>query len=65
MKAFNNFLEEKLVEIRNNKFGRESFCKDHEINIKKDKFTVKEFINLTEDAFGGNIITRLRQAYAL
>lgn len=38
------------------KMGRESFAKDHNINIQTDTFTIYEFIELTKDSYnGGNI----------
>ena len=38
------------------KIGRESFAKDHNINIQTDTFTIYEFIELTKDSYnGGNI----------
>ena len=43
--------------------GRKSFIKNHEINIYKDKFTVKEFIELTKNDYGGEIIKKLEKFY--
>ena len=43
--------------------GRENFCKNHEIDIKKDKMTVDRFIELTLDAYGGNIIRDLKERW--
>ena len=40
-------------------FGRREFCKDHEIDIDKDLLTVNEFIALTVNEYGGNIIKQL------
>ena len=40
-------------------FGRMQFCKDHDIDINSDKFTVEEFINLTINAYKGEIIKKL------
>jgi hypothetical protein len=39
--------------------GRENFCKSHEINIETDMFTINEFIELTKDNYGGNVIKQL------
>jgi hypothetical protein len=39
--------------------GRRSFCWDHGIDVDKDSFTVKEFIALTEDSYGGDVIKQL------
>lgn len=41
------------------KFGRESFCKNHNINIENDMFTIYEFIDLTKNEYNGQIIKRL------
>jgi len=40
------------------KMGRESFCKDHNIDISKT-FTVQEFIDITKNSYGGDIIKQL------
>ncbi|MBQ2499152.1 MAG: hypothetical protein II523_03960, partial [Bacteroidales bacterium] len=40
--------------------GRREFCKVHNIDIDNDQFTIYEFINLTIDSFGGNIIKQLK-----
>ena len=40
-------------------FGRQEFCKDHKININTDLLTVNEFIALTVNEYGGNIIKQL------
>ena len=44
------------------KMGRENFVKNHNIDLDK-KYTVKEFIKLTENDFGGEIIKRLKKYY--
>ena len=43
--------------------GRKQWCHDHGINVKTDTFTVKEFIRLTKNSFGGNTITKLIDLY--
>ena len=43
--------------------GRKSFAKQHNIDIENDKMTVKEFINITKDSFGGNVIQELEKEY--
>ena len=43
------------------KQGRESFARDHDINIVKDLFTIYEFIKLTENSYGGSIIKKLKK----
>lgn len=40
-------------------FGRLQFAESHGINLETDSFTVKEFIELTKDEYGGEIIKRL------
>lgn len=40
-------------------FGRLQFVKNHGINLETDAFTVKEFIELTKDAYEGNVIKKL------
>ena len=43
--------------------GRKQFARDHNIDIEHDKITVEEFIKLTENAYGGETIKKLREAY--
>ena len=40
-------------------FGRQNFCKDHGLDIDS-KYTVKQFIELTENAYGSNVIIKLK-----
>ena len=40
--------------------GRQQFAKDHGVDLDGE-MTVKEFIELTENAFGGDIIKRLKE----
>lgn len=40
--------------------GRKEFCLQHGIDVNRDKYTVSEFIELTEDAYGGDIIKKLK-----
>lgn len=42
--------------------GRNNFIKNHEINLK-DKYTVKEFINICENYYGSDIIKELKKYY--
>ena len=44
------------------KQGRLSFCKSKGIDIDNDVFTVNEFIELTKDSYGGDIIKRLKES---
>ena len=41
------------------KAGRESFAKDHEIDLDKDEMTVYDFIELTKNYYNGNIIKKI------
>ena len=41
--------------------GRKSFANSHNIDIDNDVMTVKEFIDLTENAYCGEIIKRLKE----
>ena len=41
------------------KQGRLNFCKQRDIDLESDMFTVYEFINLTKDSYGGKIIRKL------
>ena len=42
--------------------GRESFVKNHGLNVD-DKYTVDEFIELCENDYGGDIIRQLKEKY--
>ena len=46
------------------RMGRESFCKDKGLSLN-GKTTVREFIELTQDAYGGDIIKKLPSAYGI
>lgn len=41
-------------------FGRNEFIKHHNISLD-DMMSVKEFIELTENAFGGEVISQLKE----
>ena len=43
------------------KMGRNSFVKINNIDLKKDKFTIKEFISLVKESYGSNIILELEK----
>lgn len=46
------------------RMGRESFCKDMGINL--DGYTtIREFVNLTKNSYGGDIIRELPTAYGI
>lgn len=66
---FHNFTDsypaEDLFEWHNRltgscRFGRLSFCEQHDIDISKDRFTVDQFIELTKNEFGGDVIRQLK-----
>ena len=42
--------------------GRESFVKNHDLNME-DEFTVDEFIELTENDYGSEIIKKLKEVW--
>ena len=42
------------------KQGRLSFCTNKGIDIDKDAYTIHEFIELTQDSYGGHIIRKLK-----
>ena len=42
--------------------GRDNFIQNHNINLD-DEFTVKEFIEITENSYGGTIIKALKEFY--
>lgn len=46
------------------RMGRESFCKDKGINLD-DSTTVREFVRLTKDSYGSEIIRELPIAYGV
>ena len=46
------------------RMGRESFANSRGISLS-DKTTVREFVQLTKDAYGGDIIKKLPEAYSL
>ena len=46
------------------RMGRESFANSRGISLS-GKSTVREFVRLTKDAYGGDIIKKLPQAYGL
>lgn len=41
--------------------GRKSFADTNNIDLQKDKFTVQEFINLTKNSYGDDIILKLEK----
>ena len=41
--------------------GRRAFATNHDIDLEKDEFTVKEFIDLTINDFGSEVIKMLKE----
>ena len=46
------------------RMGRDGFCKAHKIDLEK-KYTVKYFLDITENAYGGDVIKQIRKSYGL
>lgn len=44
-------------------FGRKQFAKDHNIDIENGSMTIREFVELTKNAFGGEVIKQLKVRY--
>ena len=44
-------------------FGRKDFCKSHNINIDEDWITSDDFIKLTINSYGSDIIKQLKKEY--
>lgn len=42
-------------------FGRNAFAKDHGIDLDNDEFTVEEFVELTKDSYGGDVIRKIME----
>ena len=45
--------------------GRNAFARDHNIDLDKDGFSVGAFIHLTCNAYGGDVIRKLAEAYGI
>lgn len=46
------------------RMGRESFCKDRGIDLDGNT-TVREFVELTKDSYGGDVICKLPEVYGV
>lgn len=46
-------------------FGRQEFAKEHSLDPEHGSMTMREFIHLTKDAFGGDNIRQLADAYKI
>ncbi len=42
-------------------FGRNSFCKNHGIDLENGLYTVEEFIEITRNDYGSSVIERLAE----
>lgn len=45
--------------------GRKEFAKTHDLDPENGTMTMREFITLTKDAFGGDVIRQLAKAYGI
>ena len=43
-------------------FGRRQFCRDHGIDLDGE-YSVRYFLDITKDAYGGEVIRKVRKAY--
>lgn len=43
--------------------GREAFCHNHGIDISRDAFTIREFIDMTAGNYGGDTVRKLSDMY--
>ena len=44
------------------RMGRDGFCKAHGIDLSK-KYTVKYFLDITKDSYGGDVIRLIKESY--
>jgi len=44
--------------------GRQSFCQERGLDLNS-KYTVREFIKITEDAYGNEVINKLKESRGL
>ena len=42
-------------------FGRNAFVKNHDIDLENGMYTVQEFVEITENDFGGDIIRQVKE----
>ena len=43
--------------------GREAFFRDHGIDISRDAFTIREFVDMTAGSYGGDTVRKLEGMY--
>lgn len=44
------------------RFGRDEFCKAHDVDLTK-KYTVRYFLDITDESYGSDVIKLIREAY--
>lgn len=44
-------------------YGRDEFAKAHDIDVENGSMTMRDFIDLTRTAYGGEVIDKLERAY--
>ena len=42
-------------------FGRDSFCRNHGIDLENGMYTVQEFIEITENDYGSSVMKQLKE----
>lgn len=42
-------------------FGRKRFCAERGIDVERDSYTVRDFVELTKDSYGGEVIKMIAQ----
>lgn len=43
--------------------GRRAFAKEHSIDVENGAMTIREFLSLTRDSYGGSVINQLKEFY--
>ena len=43
--------------------GRDAWCRDHGLSPERDRMTVREFLRLTANSYGGEVIMQLEKRY--
>ena len=46
------------------RMGRDEFCKDNDIDLDK-KYTVRYFLSITKNAYGGSVINKILETYKM
>ena len=42
-------------------FGRNQFCAERGIDVEHDSYTLRDFVKLTKDSYGGEVIRMIEQ----